>query len=59
MCAERNITIAGLSVTDAGFGVWKYNFPITGSKCTKGTEGVDIEIVDIGSGKWAERDSKT
>jgi hypothetical protein len=50
-----NLTIAGLSVTDAGFGVWKYNFPVTGSKCT----GVDeITIVEIGSAKWTGRESK-
>lgn len=28
-----NITLAGLSVTDMGFGVWQYTFPVTGSKC--------------------------
>jgi hypothetical protein len=29
-----NITMAGLSVTDKGFGVWKYTFLVTGSKCS-------------------------
>jgi hypothetical protein len=58
-----NITIAGLSVTDAGFGVWKYNFPVTGSTCTESTMGVDITIVEIESGItesgiWAGRQSK-
>lgn len=53
-----NITIAGLSVTDAGFGVWKYNFPVTGSTCTKGNTGVDITIVEIESDKRTGRESR-
>jgi hypothetical protein len=32
-----NITMAGLSVTDGGFGVWKYTFAVTGSMCTQTT----------------------
>jgi len=31
---SSNITMSGLSVTDAGFGVWRYNFAVTGSMCT-------------------------
>jgi len=30
-----NITLAGLSVTDMGFGVWSYKLPVVGSNCNK------------------------
>jgi len=28
------LTMAGLSVTDSGFGVWNYTLPVVGSKCS-------------------------
>jgi len=45
--ASGTITLAGLSVTDAGFGVWKYNFPVTGSVCTGVTDAQIVEIVQV------------
>lgn len=29
-CGNTPITFGGLSVTDNGFGVWNYTFPVTG-----------------------------
>jgi len=45
--ASGTITLAGLSVTDAGFGVWKYNFPVTGSVCTGVTDAQIVEIIQV------------
>jgi len=54
-----SITLAGLSVTDAGFGVWMYNFPVTGSDCTNAAEVKAIEeIVQVVEGKWTGRTVK-
>jgi hypothetical protein len=54
-----SITLAGLSVTDAGFGVWMYKFPVTGSQCTNVAEVKAIEeIIQVVEGKWTGRSVK-
>jgi hypothetical protein len=46
-------------VTDAGFGVWMYKFPVTGSQCTNVAEVKAIEeIIQVVEGKWTGRSVK-
>jgi len=60
VCVQSgNIVLAGLSVTDAGFGVWKYTFPVTGSQCTNIANVKEIEaIIQVIEGKWSGSSGK-
>jgi len=51
-----SITLKGLSVTDGGFGVWSYNFTVTGSECTN--EDAAKTLVEIVEEDWNGRSSK-
>ncbi len=57
-CGNAPITLAGLSVTDNGFGVWNFTFPVVGGllldgdgDCDGATSKtlVDKETFNIGS----------
>lgn len=51
-CGTGPITLAGLSVTDNGFGVWTYTFPVTGGtplgtgSCGTTLDSTLIEIIE-------------
>lgn len=48
-CGTGPITLGGLSVTDNGFGVWNYTFPVTGGLAfgSAGCEAVEPTIITI------------
>ena len=68
-CCTEPITLAGLSVTDNGFGVWNVTFPVAGGDCdgngnsssppagvsAKGSKRVSHWLLSSSSGCWIPR----
>lgn len=47
LCGDGVAILKGLSVTDAGFGVWNYTFPVTG-QLPLGSAGCPVaEVIEV------------